>query len=352
MALALNYRPKKFSEVVGQEVVTKTLKNRIRNNNVHHAYLFYGPKGSGKTSCARILAKALNCSNIQDGEPCGICSSCSATNNFDIIELDAAQNNSVDDIRQLIARLMNAPIGGKYIVVTLDEIQMLTSSAANCLLKTLEEPPANVVFILCTTEEGKVIPTIQSRCQRYAFKPGNPKEIREVILNVCEQENITIDDRSISSLTQLSEGSYRNAISLLDKVAAYSGSNISFSETQTILGIPDSVEINNLLSASLSGNYYEIVKIMNTLEESGCDMKDVLNSLLEKLRIIDYSECGVLESKTANEFSKKYSKKLRRYLHQLLIECQRYFTFTIDKRDSLEFSLISMADVVMDIVND
>ena len=215
-ALYRTYRPQVFSDVTGQDVVVQTLQNAIKNNKISHAYLFSGPRGTGKTSIARIFAKALNCSNLQVNEPCDECLSCreiSEGYNPDVIEIDAASNNGVDEIRDIREKVKFLPSGSKYKVYIIDEVHMLSGGAFNALLKTLEEPPKHAVFILATTEPQKLPATIISRCQRFEFKALSTQEINERLKQICELENVSITEEALNSISESAEGAMRDAIS-------------------------------------------------------------------------------------------------------------------------------------------
>ena len=220
MALYRKFRPLKFSEVVGQEHIEATLKNQVLNNRVGHAYLFSGGRGSGKTSTAKILARAINCLNPQDGEPCNECEICKAAisgNLVDITEMDAASNNGVDNIREIREEVEFIPTSAKYRVYIIDEVHMLSTGAFNALLKTLEEPPAHVIFILATTEPQKLPATILSRCQRFDFKRISAEDITKRLKYICESINIQIEDNALKIISDLADGAMRDAISILDR---------------------------------------------------------------------------------------------------------------------------------------
>ena len=221
---ARKYRPKTFSEVVGQEVPVRVLKNAIRLGKLSHAYLFAGPRGTGKTTIARILTKAVNCLQPKEGEPCGVCENCVAIDKGsfpDLIEIDAASNRGIDDIRSIRDAVSYAPIKGKYKVYILDEAHMLTKEAFNALLKTLEEPPPRTIFILCTTEYEKIIPTILSRCQRLIFSKLREDQIVENLKRICQKEGLECEEKALYMLAKLSDGGMRDAVSLLDQVSTY-----------------------------------------------------------------------------------------------------------------------------------
>jgi DNA polymerase-3 subunit gamma/tau len=285
------YRSQNFDELIGQEHITKILKNAVKNNQLTHAYLFVGSRGTGKTSAARILAKAINCENpTKDGNPCGECGICKAINrgNFlDLIEIDAASNRGIDQIRELKEKLEFSPTEGKYKVYIIDEVHMLTTEAFNALLKTLEEPPKHVIFVLATTEVHKLPPTILSRCQRYDFRLGTDKEIQEVIERSAKGEGMKIEDNAMKILVRNAMGSYRDALSLLDVVfSGQSGKDkkITEDEVRLLLGLPD-VEMVDLLLTHLADNEpKEALELIEDIEEKGINFQQFVSYTLEILR--------------------------------------------------------------------
>ena len=279
------YRPSKFSEVVGQEYIVKILKNTIKNKKIAHAYLFAGPRGTGKTTIAKLFAKAINCENFKE-EACDECASCLAfkeNNHPDIIELDAASNNSVEDIREIIDQVPYAPIVGKYKVYIIDEVHMLSSSAFNALLKTLEEPPAHVVFILATTDPQKIIPTVLSRCQRYNFSKISNLNMKKKMIEILDKENLKYEEKALEEVAVLAEGGMRDALSILEQVLSYNNEGVYLEDIQKIFGLSTKEEKVNLLIDT----HKNITKAINSLREmynSGIDPKRLCVDLLEIIK--------------------------------------------------------------------
>ena len=277
------YRPSKFSEVVGQEYIVKTLVNAIKNNKIAHAYLFAGPRGTGKTSVAKLFAKAINCEDFKD-EACDNCNSCLSYldgNHPDIIELDAASNNGVDDIREIVDQVAYAPILGKYKVYIIDEVHMLSTSAFNALLKTLEEPPAHVIFILATTDPQKVIPTVLSRCQRYNFSKINLYDIKQRTIDILEKENISYEEKAVEQLARMAEGGMRDALSLLEQCLAYNPEKLTLEDVEKIFGLT-SVEQEVELYLDIHKNKIsDVVSKLRNMYIKGTDCKRLAIDLLE-----------------------------------------------------------------------
>lgn len=238
-ALYRKYRPQRFEDVVGQNAIIQTLKNAVVSQRVAHAYLFCGPRGTGKTTVAKIFAKMLNCEdpNLKPCEKCSNCQSFAAGNHPDIIEIDAASNNGVDEVRNLIERVKYAPMLGTHKVYIIDEVHMMSTGAFNASLKTIEEPPAHVVFILATTEPHKVIPTIVSRCQRYDFNKVGLDDITRRLKTVCSQEKIDVEEEALRLIGQLSDGGMRDSLSILDQCVAYCTSRITVNDVRDIYGL-------------------------------------------------------------------------------------------------------------------
>ncbi len=287
------YRSSDFNELQGQDHVTKLLKNAVKTKQIAQAYLFVGSRGTGKTSTARILAKAVNCKKIKsDGNPCNECESCISisTGRFlDLIEVDAASNRGIDQIRELKEKIEFSPSEGKYKVYIIDEVHMLTTEAFNALLKTLEEPPAHVIFILATTDVHKLPPTILSRCQRYDFRLGTNEEIATLITDICKKEKIKIEEGALNIVVQNAKGSYRDALSILDVI--YTGQDekineITTEEARKILGLPERDSVILLLKSLVKGDGGKSLDIIGSLEKNGVNLQQFTNYTLDILRQI------------------------------------------------------------------
>ena len=313
-ALYRKYRPSNFDEVVGQQPIIQTLKNAIVQNRIAHAYLFCGPRGTGKTSIAKIFAKMLNCED-ESNKPCGKCTNCKMVQNGshpDIIEIDAASNNSVDEVRNLIDKVKYAPMQGKYKVYIIDEVHMMTTGAFNALLKTIEEPPAHVVFILATTEPNKVIPTIISRCQRFDFNKVSQKDIEKRLSIVCKEEKIEIDPEAISLIAQLADGGMRDSLSILDQCIAYCSSNITVENVREIYGVLTTSDIGKLFEHLYAHEVDALIQQIQECSDKGMDLKRLTSdfiTLLKESIILDYSSNSQLVSNTHKEVIEKYLLK-------------------------------------------
>ncbi|MDD3102655.1 MAG: DNA polymerase III subunit gamma/tau [Candidatus Cloacimonetes bacterium] len=296
IVLARKYRPQNFAEVYAQDHVTKILQSAIASGRIAHAYLFSGPRGVGKTSLARIMAKSLNCEQGPTTQPCNKCTNCVEITSGvspDVIEIDGASNTGVDDIRELQRELLYAASGAKYKIYIIDEVHMLSKNAFNALLKTLEEPPENVIFIFATTEPHKVLPTIISRCQRYDFKRIPVDAIVARLRDLCEQEGIKMDDESMYLIARKADGGLRDALSLMDQTISYCAEDISIEQVRQIFGmIPNQVyhDFMQMIKAHDSQNL--IIELHNIFEE-GTDLQEFIGNMLEYLRVVLLSKLGI-----------------------------------------------------------
>ncbi len=292
-ALYRKYRPKNFDTVYGQDIIVKTLKNSIIHKTFSHAYLFYGPRGTGKTTFSKIFARNINCLNPNDGSACGICKNCLASFSsecVDIIEIDAASNNGVDEIRDLKSKINIVPSDLLYKVYIIDEVHMLTDSSFNALLKTLEEPPEHVVFILATTDPQKIPSTIVSRCQCFAFKPIPVSIINDCLSNICNLEKINIDKETINNISVFSEGGMRDALSMLDKLVSFCDGKITLNDFIELNGIVSIETIHNFLFSILSFNIAATLSFISEFDSEGRNLVQIMSQLLNYSRnvVVDY----------------------------------------------------------------
>lgn len=286
LALYRKYRSRTFDELAGQEFIVKTLQNSLKNGEISHAYLFCGPRGTGKTSMARLFAKALNC-ETGVGNICNECSNCQMINDGshpDIVEIDAASNSSVEQIRTLIEKIKYSPIKGKYKVYIIDEVHMLSNSAFNALLKTLEEPPADVVFILATTEPHKILPTIISRCQRYDFSKISDLDIKNRLLEIMDQENITCDIDALNEIIKLSDGCMRDALSILDQLVAFTNKEIHYSDLLKVFGLVSLSSQKEFLKAIFKGEMEVAIEKYHEYVSGGADILRLNTNFIDDLK--------------------------------------------------------------------
>lgn len=312
LALYRKYRPVDFNSVYGQEEVVTVIKNAIVSGKVSHAYLFCGPRGTGKTTLAKIIARLVNCENLVDGNPCGKCYNClNYLNSNDIVEIDAASNNGVDEIRELRDKINLVPSNSKYKVYIIDEVHMLTTQAFNALLKTLEEPPSHVIFILATTEPHKIPLTIASRCQKFRFSKIDDKKIVERLREISNLEDITIDDDALYEIARLSDGGMRDAINFLDQLVAYSNDNITIDDVYKVNGSVSYEELYTLLDDVKNNNKVKLIEFVDYLDESGKDVNKFVEEMLIFLKdVILYKNANILSSiSTKNDYIKLVSDK-------------------------------------------
>jgi DNA polymerase-3 subunit gamma/tau len=353
---ARKYRPQHFSTVVGQSHITTTLKNAIRNQQLAHAFLFCGPRGVGKTTCARILAKAINCEHpAADGEACNECHSCVSFNegsSLNIHELDAASNNSVDDIRSLVEQVRIPPQAGRYKVYIIDEVHMLSSSAFNAFLKTLEEPPPYAIFILATTEKHKILPTILSRCQVFDFKRISNKDVADHLEEICARENIGFDQSAIEMIAQKSEGCMRDALSIMDKMVSFSNGKLTYADTLEHLNILDAGYYFKLLQVIRQQDLSGALLIYDEINRKGFEGDLLLEGFSEFIRNLlickDEKAAGLLE--VVAEFKETYHSTAKETGAGFLIsalnvlsESEFHYKAARNKRLHVELALIKLS---------
>ncbi|GAV24107.1 DNA polymerase III, subunit gamma and tau [Carboxydothermus islandicus] len=311
LALYRKWRPKTFSEIVGQETIVKILKNAVATMQVAHAYLFSGPRGTGKTTTAKVLAKAVNCERPVDGEPCNQCPSCIGINNqslLNVFEIDAASNRGIDEIRELRESIKLVPAQGKYKVYIIDEVHMLTNEAFNALLKTLEEPPEHVIFILATTEFNKVPVTIVSRCQRFDFKRISTKTIWEHLKNIAEKEKLQYEAEALHLIAEASEGGLRDALSLMDQVLVFNP-KITVEDTLKVLGFVSWRKILELISAIRENNQVKIINEIAEVVDRGLDVKLFVQQILQYVRYLNLLKNGIEVEELMPEIQEKLKEE-------------------------------------------
>jgi len=356
---ARKYRPSTFSTVVGQESITVTLKNAIKNNHLAHAYLFCGPRGVGKTSCARIFAKTINCSNISsDFEACNECESCKAFNesrSYNIHELDAASNNSVDDIRTLIDQVRIPPQIGSYSIYIIDEVHMLSASAFNAFLKTLEEPPAHAIFVLATTEKHKILPTILSRCQIFDFNRIKVEDAVKHLKNIAGKESVNIDEEALNVIGQKADGAMRDALSIFDQIVSFSGKEITFENVIQNLNVLDYDYYFRIVDAALEGKVTDVLVMLNEIFEKGFDGHHFIGGLSAHIRDVlvgkDAATIQLLE--VSESVKQKYVDQAKKcpvdFLYEalaILNQCDVGYKSSQNPRLLIELSLIQLSQII------
>jgi DNA polymerase-3 subunit gamma/tau len=357
---ARKYRPSTFRSVVGQKSLTRTLKNAIATHKLAHAYLFCGPRGVGKTSCARIFAKAINClSPTADGEACNACESCNAFNeqrSYNIHELDAASNNSVEDIRSLIEQVRIPPAIGKYKVFIIDEVHMLSSAAFNAFLKTLEEPPRHVLFILATTEKHKVLPTILSRCQTYDFSRISIADIVEHLEYVASQEGAKAEPEALNVIAQKADGGMRDALSIFDQIASFSDGNITYQSVINSLNVLDYEYYFRLTDSMLAGNVRQSILILNDILSHGFEGQNVITGLASHFRdlLVCKDEATIVLFEVGASIRERYKEMAKRCSEQFLFRaielangCDQDYKQSRNKRLLLELTMIQLSQLIL-----
>ena len=356
---ARKYRPTTFESVVGQQALTQTLRNAIRSNRLAHAYLFCGPRGVGKTTCARIFAKTINClTPTADHEACNQCESCSAFNeqrSFNIHELDAASNNSVDDIRSLIDQVRIPPQIGKYSVYIIDEVHMLSQGAFNALLKTLEEPPSYAIFILATTEKHKILPTILSRCQVYDFTRITVADTIHHLQYVAKQEGITVGEEALNVVAQKADGGMRDALSIFDQLVAFCGKVISYEQAIEVLNVLNSEYYFRMIDAALQGVVGDALLLLNEVLQKGFDAGHFITGLAQHLRDVlvskDAATTQLLETSDAirQHYQQQATRCNARWIFnalEIVNTCDIHFRTAKNKRLTVELALVKLCRLV------
>jgi DNA polymerase-3 subunit gamma/tau len=356
MVSARKYRPAAFAEVVGQEHVTGTLRNALQRGNVAHAYLFTGPRGVGKTTCARILAKAVNCENLgETGDPCNRCDSCNSFNegrSMSIFELDAASNNSVEDIRRLIESLRYVPQTGSKSVFIIDEVHMLSQAAFNAFLKTLEEPPAHALFILCTTEKHKILPTILSRCQKYDFRRIETSEIMRNLRDIAQKENYQYEENALHLIALKADGGMRDALSIFDQLVNFSGGQITYDQVLANLHMLDYEYFFRVLDTLRTQDHPASLRLLHEVMAAGFDLYQFMTGLLEHCRNVLMAQTGGTQAllDVPAELAERYARQAKELepslvlnAYQLVADLETRYRQTSHPRLQLELLLVKLA---------
>lgn len=355
---ARKYRPVSFDSVVGQSALTTTLKNAVKSGKLAHAYLFCGPRGVGKTTCARIFAKAINClTPTETGEACNHCESCQAFNDqrsYNIFELDAASNNSVENIKTLMDQTRIPPQVGKYKVFIIDEVHMLSTAAFNAFLKTLEEPPAHVIFILATTEKHKILPTILSRCQIYDFERMTVPGIIDHLKRVAENEGVAYEEEALAVIAEKADGGMRDALSIFDQAASFAQGNLTYDSVIADLNVLDSDNYFNIIDLAIENKVSDIMVLVNDIIAKGFDAGNLVNGLATHVRNVlmakDESTLPLLEvsARQRERFKEQAQKCPTKFLYkalQVMNQCDIHYRASSNKRLLVELTLIQVAQV-------
>ncbi len=357
---ARKYRPSTFESVVGQQALTQTLRNAIRTNHLAHAYLFCGPRGVGKTTCARIFAKTINCLNpTPDHDACNQCESCVAFNeqrSFNIHELDAASNNSVEDIRSLIDQVRIPPQVGKYSVYIIDEVHMLSAGAFNALLKTLEEPPSYAIFILATTEKHKVLPTILSRCQVYDFSRITVADTIHHLQYVAKQEGVDVSEEALNVVAQKADGGMRDALSIFDQLVSFCGNHITYEQAIEVLNVLDTDYYFRLVDAALEGRVSDELLLLNEVLQKGFDAGNFVTGFAQHLRdvLVSKDAATVQLLETSDAIRRHYAEQAQRCSARWLFQaldvmntCDINYRTARNKRLTVELALVKLGQIAM-----
>lgn len=355
LALYRKYRPRTFDEVVGQDHIVKTLINQIKLDKISHAYLFCGSRGTGKTSTAKIFAKAINCQNSKNGSPCLECDVCKALDgtNIDVLEIDAASNNGVDEIRDLREKVKYPPVVGKYKVYIIDEVHMLSTNAFNALLKTLEEPPAHTVFVLATTEVHKLPATILSRCLRFDFKLVSLEDLTSLLKKVLEQENVKYDEQAVNVIARAGEGSVRDTLSIADRCVSFAGDELTYQKVLSVLGVSEREILINIANSLLQKNVGDALVQLDSVLSQGKSPLVFSNDLIsyyrdliliytleDKAREIVVVKDDVYQSMKSQAVKENYAEMVKAI--EVLSEIEQELRYSVQPRIVLETAIIKI----------
>lgn len=355
LALYRKYRPRTFDEVIGQDHIVKTLINQIKLDKISHAYLFCGSRGTGKTSTAKIFAKAINCENSKNGSPCLECETCKALDgtNIDVLEIDAASNNGVDEIRDLREKVKYPPVVGKYKVYIIDEVHMLSTSAFNALLKTLEEPPAHTVFVLATTEVHKLPATILSRCLRFDFKLVSLEELSSLLKKILDSENVKYDEQAINVIARAGEGSVRDTLSIADRCVSFAGDELTYQKVLSVLGVSEREVLinitNNILSKNIGEALVDLDKVLSSGKSPLVFSNDLIAYYRDLLLIYTLGDASreivvvkddIYASMKAQAVSENYAEIVKAI--EVLSEIEQELRYSVQPRIVLETAIIKI----------